>query len=81
MYRATCANGTSQAFLCNIPTHLVSCRKLDFFEPAGCQSPSDMTGQLISLYYSFSADVATDLAGTQSELTPSLFTLTDVVHQ
>ncbi|KAK5956191.1 hypothetical protein OHC33_002765 [Knufia fluminis] len=53
---------TVLAFLCNIPTHLVSCRKLDFFEPAGCQSPSDMTGQLISLYYSFSADVATDLA-------------------
>lgn len=57
------ANESLKAFIGNIPAHLVSCRKLDFFEPAGCQSREDQIGQLTSLYYSFAADVATDLAG------------------
>lgn len=52
-----------QAFIGNVPAHLVSCRKLDFFEATGCLTRQDEIGQLISLYYSFSADVATDLAG------------------
>jgi len=59
-----------QAFIGNVPAHLASCRKLDFFEPAGCLTRQDQIGQLVSLYYSFSADVATDLAGKLLHLAP-----------
>lgn len=61
----------------NVTTHLLSCSSLHtWFTPGECQTVRDDNAQMVSLYFSYSMDVLTDLM-SESQC-PTLMSNADV---